>query len=107
MKYPSIDPKVISILSYFTFVGWLVAVVLNRPRTEQASFHIRQSLGIMLLWFASRIVDVVPFTGHIASQAIAMTALVFWIIGLISAINGEMKEVPLLGGTFQEMFDRL
>lgn len=30
--------------------------------------------------------------------------LVMWIMGIISAVNGEMKPAPIMGGSFQKWF---
>ena len=48
--------KLVAILSYITFIGWIIALVLNQSKkTELGSFHVRQALlimiaGIVLMW---------------------------------------------------------
>jgi len=101
------DPKIISILSYVTFIGWIVAVVMNNPRTRLASFHIRQSLGIMLLGVAAGMATMVPFTGELISRAGSILTFVLWIVGFIGALQGEERPVPFLGEKFQEWFESL
>ncbi|MBK7871593.1 MAG: hypothetical protein IPJ74_13440 [Saprospiraceae bacterium] len=93
------DPKTIGIVAYLTLIGWIVALVLNNPKSEFASFHIRQMLGLILLSFVSWI----PFVGIV----IGIFALVLWIMGFISAVQGQMKTVPVLGDKFQEWFKSL
>ena len=102
-----VNPKVIGIISYFTFIGWIIAVVLNNPQSEKASFHIRQSLGIMLLGFVSSFATAIPFTGHLISRAGAILTFAMWIISFIGALQGQKRLAPLLGERFQEWFDRL
>lgn len=92
-----VDPKIISIVSYLFLIGWIVALVLNNPKQHLASFHIRQSLGIILL---SIVLSFIPVIGWIVS-------LVIWIIGLMSAVNGEEKPVPVIGEQFQMWFKGL
>lgn len=101
------DPKVVAIVSYITIIGWIVALVLNNPKSDFGSFHVRQSLGIFLLVFASGVVMIVPVIGWIAGVAGYILAFVMWILGLISAVQGEKKLVPLLGAQFQEWFKAL
>ncbi len=101
------DPKVVGILSYITFVGWIIALVLNNPKSEHGSFHVRQSLGIWLLIIVSGFVLIIPILGWIAGLAGYVLGFVMWIMGLISAVNGEKKEVPVLGAKFQEWFKTL
>lgn len=101
------DPKVVSIVAYITLIGWIVALVLNNPKSDLGSFHLRQSLGIILLAFASGVVMIVPFIGWVVGAAGYLLAFVLWILGLISATQGEKKLVPVLGAQFQEWFKAL
>lgn len=94
------DPKVIGIVSYITLIGWIVALILNNPKTEFASFHIRQMLGIILLGFVCAIIPIINLIAWILP-------MVLWIMGLISAVQGQMKPVPVLGTKFQEWFKSL
>ncbi len=101
------DPKVVGIISYITLIGWIVALVLNNPKSEHGSFHIRQSLGILLTAVISGFVMVIPLLGWIAGLIGYVLAFVMWIMGLISAVQGEQKVVPVLGDKFQEWFKSL
>ncbi|MEN0003581.1 MAG: hypothetical protein AAF798_05535 [Bacteroidota bacterium] len=98
------DPKVVSIISYLTIVGWIVAMILNRPKSELASFHIRQSLGILLLFTACSIIAVVPFIGWLIWAAGSLLGVLLWVVGMIGAIKEETEPVPILGVYFQDWF---
>ena len=104
---PSRDPKVIGIVAYLTIVGCIVAMIWNNPRSEQASFHIRQSLGLMLILMGSRFLAFVPFFGPMLAKGVSVGAFVLIIIGLIGALQGEQKPVPVLGEYFQDWFRNL
>ena len=104
---PGTDPKLISILAYITILGWIIAVLMNNPKSQLGSFHIRQSLGILLLGTVSSFIGFVPFMGPPAVFFGSVLAFVLWIIGFVAAIRGEEKEVPVLGEKFQEWFDSL
>ena len=101
------DPKVIGIISYLFLLGWIVAVVLNKNKDAYASFHIRQALGIHLLSAISGLILSIPILGWVGGMAGWALALVLWIIGFMSALHGEEKEVPVLGAQFQEWFKAL
>jgi len=103
----SYDPKIVGIVAYITLIGWIVALIMNNPKTEYGSFHIRQSLGIMLLFLVSGFVMIVPILGVLAGLVGYIAALVLWIIGLVGAIQGEKKPVPLIGEKSQEWFKAL
>lgn len=93
------DPKVIGIISYLTFIGWIVGVVMNNPKDDYASFHIRQSLGLMLMFAVAW----VPVIGWL----VGIAAIIGWIIGFIGALQGEKNAIPYLGPYFQEWFEAL
>ncbi len=98
------DPKVIAIISYITFVGWLAALILQQnSKAEFSSFHIRQSLGIHLLSAVSWVVVWIPVVGWV----VGIFIFVLWLLGLISAIQDQMKPLPVVGDYFQDWFKSL
>ncbi len=95
------DGKNVAIIAHFTLIGWIIALVMNGSnKTEIGSFYIRQMLGLIIL---SVIGSFIPFVNLIVWIAV----LVLWLISLIGAFSGEKKEIPLLGGQFQEWFKSL
>ncbi len=106
-----IDGKTISIISYFSLIGWIIAFVLyNNNKSKLAAFHIRQSLGLMIVAIALYIVMFIflfiPVLGWIISILIYISLVgvfVLWIIGLVAAINGQEKPVPVIGNLAQSM----
>ena len=98
------NPTIVSVISYITLIGWIVAYLLNSPKSEQVSYHLRQSLGINLLFIASGVVMIIPLLGWVAGAIGYIAGFVLWIMGLIYAIDGGEKEVPFLGAHFQRWF---
>ena len=95
------NAKLVAILSYITLIGWIIALILNQQnKTSLGSFHIRQTLLIMI---AGIVLSWIPLVGWILS----IILFIFWIMGLIYAIKGEEKEVPLIGGLAQQWFKGL
>ncbi|HSG67814.1 MAG TPA: hypothetical protein VK994_03845 [Bacteroidales bacterium] len=91
----------IAIISYLAFVGWIIAFVLyQNDKSEYAIYHMRQSLGLNIIWVIGWVVFWIPVVGWIA----AILFFVFWLMGLIYAAQGEMKPVPLFGEFFQNLF---
>ncbi|QNJ98632.1 hypothetical protein [Constantimarinum furrinae] len=96
--------KTVAIISYITLIGWIIALVMhNGNKTALGAYHIRQSLGIIIIAVLLAILNSVLGIPIIA-WIIQIGILVFWILGLIAAIQGEMKPVPLLGAQFQDWF---
>ncbi|MBE6995451.1 MAG: hypothetical protein E7429_01775 [Ruminococcaceae bacterium] len=81
------DKKVTGIVAYITWVGLLLAFLLGDR--EGAKFHLNQALVIWLIGFLSFI----PVIGWF----IGVLCLIGSIVGIISAIQGTEKEIPLLG----------
>lgn len=96
--------KTVAIIAYITLIGWIIALVMNNGnKTALGSFHVRQALGIMCVGVLLSIISMIIDLGML-SWIINLAILVLWIIGLISAVQGEMKPVPVVGEKFQEWF---
>lgn len=106
--------KTVAILRYITLIGLIIAFILHnddKNKSELGAFHLRQAIGIfatgMSLSIAQFIFVFIPFLGWLINVAltVSMVALfVFWILGIISAINQEKKEVPFVGAFYQNLF---
>ena len=95
------DGKTKAIVAHITWVGWLIALIINSSQKDEiTSFYIRQLLGIYLFSLVITFIPFVNFVGWIL-------AFIFWILSLIGAINGEMKETPVIGKYFQDWFKGL
>lgn len=99
------EDKTVAIVSYLTLIGFIVAVVLHgQKKTRLGSFHLRQSLGLMIGFIATSILSAVPFIGWILFPFLMLACVVFWIMGFIAAASGQMKPLPLVGEHFQKWF---
>ncbi|QVY66973.1 hypothetical protein [Polaribacter sp. Q13] len=97
------EGKTIAIISYITFIGTIVAYFMNNTKKNTfASFHIRQMIGLALLGLINQYA-ITAINGTIG-LIIAVALFVLWIIGIIGAIKGEEKAVPVIGDQFQEWF---
>jgi uncharacterized membrane protein len=107
METTTDNGKTVAIIAYITLIGWIIALVMNNGnKTALGSFHVRQSLGIIcvavLLNILAGIIGI-----PIISWIVWASVLVIWILGLLSAVQGEMKAVPVLGEQFQQWFKGL
>ena len=101
------EGKIAAIISYITILGTIIAFIMNqKERSNFASFHIRQAIGIYLLIF---IINLMDRYGGIdwLNDILYIGALVLLVIGLIGAIQGEEKKIPFLGDRFQEWFKNI
>ena len=101
--------KTTAIVSYLSLIGFIVAVILHdSKKTRLGAYHLRQSLGLMLtaiaVAFAVTIMAFIPFIGWLVAMAAWIGLLALWVMGLLSAINGGQKPVPVLGVHYQKWF---
>ncbi|MBU2526223.1 MAG: hypothetical protein KKC03_06450 [Bacteroidetes bacterium] len=100
--------KTIAIISYITLIGLILAFVMNHDKKlPLASYHIRQSLGIVLSYLVLGFVNVIPLLGQMVFVVGAILLLIMWIKGLINAVNEKMEPVPLLGNYFANWFSTI
>lgn len=91
--------KCVSVISYLTPIGWLIAIVLHgNHKSSLARFHLRQSLGLLI---TAALLSFIPLIGWVLNLGV----LWFWILGLISAFTEQEKHVPVLGDFYQSHLD--
>ena len=81
------DKRTTDIVAYLTWIGLLIALIFGDR--EDSKFHLNQALVIWLFG----LLGVIPCIGWVWG----IFCFVCAVMGFISAINGEEKEVPLLG----------
>lgn len=93
------DTKTTGWVAYVTFIGWIVAYCAGDK--EGAKFHLNQSLVIWIGYLGVMVLAIplafIPVLGWLVIYAAYIFLFVMWIMGLISAINQEEKELPLIG----------
>jgi uncharacterized membrane protein len=105
-EVPASEDKTVAILSYVTFIGFIVAVILHgNNKTRLGAFHLRQALGLWITAIACWVIlPMIPVIGWIALPFVTLGIFILAVIGLIAAANGQMKPVPLLGDKYEKWF---
>lgn len=89
----------VSVISYFTLIGWVVAMIIyDKHQSYLASFHLRQSLGLII---TGALLSLIPLVGWVLNFAVILA----WAIGFYGAIKGQEYKVPLLGDFYQRQLD--
>ena len=99
--------KTTAVVAYITIIGTIIAYFMNlEPKDKFASFHIRQAFGLHILLYLLG-----AFTGIFSDFIIALPLYIFyfvlWGYGVIMAIKGEQREIPILGALFQKWFSTI
>lgn len=99
--------KTAAIVAYLTIVGTIIAYFMNNDsKNPFASFHIRQALGVHITYFLlGALVSI--FDSWMISYSFWIFIIILWGYGLLMAIQGEQKEVPILGDQFQKWFSTI
>ena len=95
--------KIAAITSYILIIGVFIAMSMNSGEEKNpfASFHIRQALGLSLIFISLGLI-ISNFDSPMISISMWIFLSVLWTYGIFSAINGETKPIPLLGNYFQK-----
>ncbi len=95
------NEKAFGILAY---LGWLVLVPIFAGKTEFSRFHANQGLVLAIAEIVVTIVAVImmfiPIVGWIIGillYLVDLVALVFAIMGIVNAAQGQMKPLPIIG----------
>ncbi|MBQ2899028.1 MAG: hypothetical protein IJE28_04735 [Oscillospiraceae bacterium] len=92
--------KGMAVLSYF---GLLILIPVFIARNDPfVRYHINQGLVLFLVdiicGILGSIIGAIPVVGGIITLALGIVIFVLFIIGIINAVKGEMKPLPLIGG---------
>ena len=89
------NDKVFCILSYFGIL-WLVGLLAGK--TEFAKFHANQGLVLFIAGLIIGAASAIPFVGwFIIAPVGSIATLVFAIMGIVNAAQGQMKPLPVIG----------
>ncbi|MFH1246496.1 MAG: DUF4870 domain-containing protein [Candidatus Liptonbacteria bacterium] len=91
---PSHNP--IAALSY---LGILVIIPLLVAKDDPyVKFHVKQGIVLLISFIIGSAVMIVPVLGWIAGMLLYLMNIVLLVMGVINSLNGEEKELPLIGG---------
>ena len=85
--------KVMAILAYILFFIPLLAA----KDSKFARFHTNQGLVLFLGGIIASVVAVIPVIGWIVAPIAGLVITVLAIIGILNALNGRAKELPVIG----------
>ena len=96
-----------AILAYITFIGLIIAYVLNRDKQDKfVTYHIKNMFGLVLLLFISQLLqtnDSLLFLGEI----VWVISFFLWVYSLLMAILNKKAGIPILTDLFQKWFSFL
>ena len=89
--------RLFSVISYITWIGWIIAFVFRDKNDKITLQHVNQALTLnivgILVSLGSRLGGVIEW----AAGIIAIIALIFTIWGIVRAIQMSDKPLPIIG----------
>jgi len=82
-----------AIVAYILFFVPLLTESKNDPFVM---FHVKQGLVLLIAWVAVAILGMIPVLNLLALP-LNLVLFVLWIMGILNAVNGEKKELPVIG----------
>ena len=105
--------KTLAILLYVTLIGWLVSFFSSKDATPKSTlviYHLKQGLGIFIVAVIFNIAFTIIASVIPALAFLSMAGLVFFVfmvIGIINAMNEQLKPIPVVGKFFEDKFSFL
>ncbi len=85
--------KVMGVLAYILFFIPLLAA----KDSPFARYHANQGLVLFLCGLICGVVLIIPILGWIIAPILSIVITVLAVIGIINALNGKAKELPIIG----------
>lgn len=83
---------------------WILVIVplLTDAKNDPfVKFHVKQGLVFLIASIIAGVADmilaVVPIIGWLLIMVIWVSLFIIWIMGIINAVNGQEKELPIIG----------
>ncbi len=85
-------------MAILAYLGVLVIIPLVTNKDDQfVKFHSKQGLVLLITWVIANFLWAIPVLGWFASPIINLGCFVLIIVGIINVVNGQMKELPIIG----------
>lgn len=111
MMYDTQDVQSNKVWAALSYVGilFILPLLVNGGQSRYAKYHANQGFILFLLSIVIGIVNAIlnniPVLGGIVSVLLSLASLALMILGIINAVNGKAKQLPLIGGLLH-VFDK-
>jgi uncharacterized membrane protein len=92
-----------NLIAIFAYLGIFIIVPFLTGSNNQpfVKFHIKQGLALIIFdvvgWIVAAIIGWVPLIGGLITSLWAITSIILVIVGIINVLQGNEKELPLIG----------
>ncbi len=89
--------KGLAVLSYITWIGWLIALLARNKEDALVKQHLNQALVLNLISTVCSILTRLGSVFTYVAGIVELAAFVFCIWGIVRAIKGSAEPLPLIG----------
>jgi uncharacterized membrane protein len=91
------DHRIWAAIAYILF--FIPLLIVEAKKSEFVKFHIRQGLGLFIIFVAARALTLVVMRALSPLAPIINVFLLFWLgFGIFNAVQGEKRPLPIIGG---------
>ena len=91
------NSRAAAVISYITWLGFFIALIMRDPADRFTAHHITQALVLNLVGLAGGLLAIIPILGTIASGVISLGVIVLDIMGISRAASGSTEPLPVIG----------
>ncbi len=95
------DDKVFALLGVGLPLLGYVILLLAKKDSAYAKFYGKQGVVLfvaaIVAMVAGMILAIIPFIGWAASVLLNVLILILWVVGIINALSGEVRDLPVIG----------
>lgn len=92
------NSRTVAVVSYITWIGWIIAFLIRDKRDAFAAHHLNQALMINLIRLAGGLCTFIPQVGDQFSTVVGVGAFVLAVMGIYRAVKWSADPLPLIGG---------
>jgi uncharacterized membrane protein len=92
-----------NVMAIFAYL-WILIIIpfLTEAKNDPfVKYHIKQGLALIIFdvigWVANWFLIFIPFIGWLIMMLWWLTSIVLTILGIVNVLNGQEKELPLVG----------
>lgn len=89
------DNKAMGILAYLSILCLIPFFAAKESKFAQ--YHAQQGLFLFIIELIISVVGIIPILGWIVSAVGGIFVFILSIVGIINALNGQAKELPVIG----------
>ena len=98
------NSRTAGIVSYITWIGWIIAIIMGDSNDEFVKHHLNQALVINICGTVCSVISgifamilIIRVLGAIVFGLIGLVILLMAIAGIISAANNSTNPLPVIG----------